>query len=361
MGKFTNIFTATALFCIILFTFVTFRVLPPEKLGAYRVKFETPVVKNFTIRAIVKKDYHVPMGDTGTILLVVDFHKGEMVEYARYPREVITAAAADKSWETLIVAGFRLGKAGEFVRAVALRDDGPKTHNLIELTPEYGSRYSIVFDKDRGVFYIGRAYFAGQSRSMIDSYFLHGETGETPIYKYDPARKSLDQVIALDSYLVFSGASSEDKLGVAYFSYPVSKSFGYIEKDSGLITGTWFLPPVYFPIRDLPSSLGREGENHPVCYYVIPGNDSSFYPERGVVYVGYLNAADDAKTQKLGDDVFTPVLYSDKSQALVFLERLDRAGETIKITAEFLESESKYSFELPPLRSGEYYKLLFVE
>ncbi len=361
MRTLTYVLMVTAVFCLTFLTLNSFLVLPPQKPKRYSVKTESPYAKKPAIRAVVKKDYHVPMAESGTLLLVADFGMGDINELACYPNEVIDAAAADKNWETLIVAGSRLGKAGEFVRAVALRDDGPKTHILIELTPEYGSRYSIVFDKDRGVFYIARAYFAGQSRSMVDSYFLHAETGETPIYKYDPGRKTLDQVITLDSYLMLSGASSEEKLGVAYFLYPVSKSFGYIEKESGLVSSTWFLTPLIFPIKDLPFFFGRESENHPVCYYVIPGDNSNFYPERGVVCVGYLDADDDAKTQKLGDDVFTPVLYSDKSGALVFLERLDRPGETIRITAEFLESESKYSFELPPLRSGEYYKLLFVE
>lgn len=357
----TYIFVPTGLVCLALFTFATFQVLPAEKLGGYPGKLELAYGTKRSIRAIVKKEYHFPMAASGTVLLVADLNTGEINECARYPNEIITAAAADKNWENLIFAGFRLGEGGEFVRAVARGDDGFGSYNLIESDLKYGSLSSIIFDNEDGLFYIARASFAGQCRSMIDSYFIRGETGETTIYRYNPDCDRLDQIITVDSYLAFSDASSEDKLGVAYFPYPVSKSFGYIEKDSGQITGTWFLPPLVFPLGDLPFYFDRKTEKHPVCYYVIPGDNANFYPERGVVYVTYLNPDDDAKTRKLGDDVFTPVLYSDNSGALVFLETLYGAGETVNITAAFMETESEYSLELPPLGPGEDYKLLFVE
>lgn len=361
MRGLTFILIVTAFVCITLLTLGTFSVFPHEHFSLYSAETEPAPVMNPAIRAIVKKDYHVRMAETGTVLFVVDFNTGEIEEYLRCPNEVITAAAADKNWENLIFAGFRLGEGGEFVRAVARGDDGFGSYNLIESDLKYGSLSSIIFDNEDGLFYIARASFAGQCRSMIDSYFIRGETGETTIYRYNPDCDRLDQIITVDSYLAFSDASSEDKLGVAYFPYPVSKSFGYIEKDTGQITGTWFLPPLVFPLGDLPFYFGRKTEKHPVCYYVIPGDNANFYPERGVVYVTYLNPDDDAKTRKLGDDVFTPVLYSDNSGALVFLETLYGAGETVNITAAFMETESEYSLKLPPLGPGEDYKLLFVE
>ncbi len=298
---------------------------------------------------------------------LLDLRTGEGEELASFPDFYIWSAAADPTWETVIVGGFEVAgqRLARFYRLPVPGATDTEAGAVVVLEAE-GARQpyaGVVFDASEDVF-----YFAAEAVGT-------GAEGEkyrdTVLYRYEPDILPFE-LTRLGRNVFLEGEVDEAKIYVVYNSktpYGVRRLYGYVDKETYDVV----------PLGIYPGELGREprwyvsyegtevgvGQNIPPAPTAIAGlrayvgeTESTTEATERAIYLREPGAPGGYREAKVAGSP-ERILYSRRRQAFVYLTAPAGNGDPWMINV--IDSDGTLG-DRTPLPSGEAkYELLFVE
>ena len=192
-------------------------------------------------------------------LYELDVRTGEGVAFASLPDFHVWSAAADRTWDTVLLVGFDL-KADD--RFVCYRLAGPgsaystqEPEVILEFKGPRQPEAEVIFDADEGAFFVGAEAIGTDA---------DGEKyRETVLYRYEPTAKAPVELARLGCSVSLEGEADETGIYVTYdddTSYGRSRLYGYVDKNTFDVVPLGIFPD-YFggePTRYVPY-VGPEG------------------------------------------------------------------------------------------------------
>jgi hypothetical protein len=186
-------------------------------------------------------------------LYELDITTGEGEALASFLNFHAWSAAANETWDTVVVAGFDLHAPERFVCYRLAGRASPQTAEEPLVILEFkGRRYpygDVVFDAGQDAFYVGV--------EEVGTHANGEEYRETVLYRYDPAAGPPVELARLGRQVDLDGEVDEERIYVTYSgltTYGRRRIYGYVDKNTFNVVPLGIFPD-YFggePTRYVP-------------------------------------------------------------------------------------------------------------
>ena len=222
-------------------------------------------------------------------LYELDLRTGEGVAFASLPGFHVWSAAADETWDTVLLVGFDLKAEGRFVcyrlAGPGSGYSGAEPEVILESNGPRQPHADVIFDAGEGAFYFG---VEGIGTNADGEKYR-----ETVLYRYEPAAGPPLELARLGHHVSLHCESDEERIYVSYddeTSFGLRRLYGYVDKSTFDVV----------PLGIFPDYFGGE----PTRYvpYGGPGGAGQYLPAPSAMVVGPRAYAEDtAKAEAAGE------------------------------------------------------------
>ncbi len=288
-------------------------------------------------------------------LYQLDVTTGEGEALASFPDFHAWSAAADETWDTVLVAGFDLKADKRFVCYRLAGSDSTSSAENPEVVLEFNGatqpQGDVVFGPGEGAFYVGAEGVSSDA---------NGEKyRDTILYRYEPAAGPPVELARLGRHVSLTGEADDDRIYVLYdgeTSYGRRRIYGYVDKNTFNVVPLGIFPdyfggePTRYVPYDSPEGAGQ----------LLPAAPAAVTGPRAYVYDTAQVEANDERTIYLRDAASpggyrevnvngTPgrILYSRSRDALVYLLYPPKDEETAYFAVTYPDGASAETVSVP--------------
>jgi len=231
-------------------------------------------------------------------LYELDLRTGEGVAFASFPDFHVWSAAADETWDTVLLVGFDLKADDHFVcyrlAGPGSAYSGEEPEVILEFNGPRQPWVDVIFDAGEGAFYVGAEAIGTNADGE--------EYRETALYRYEPAAEAPVELARLGCSVSLEGEADEKTIYVTYdddTSYGQRRLYGYVDKNTFDVV----------PLGIFPDYFGGEPTRY--APYVGPEGAGQYLPAASAMVAGPRAYAED--TAKADAAAERPIYIRDPS------------------------------------------------